>query len=51
MIDTHCHIDGEEFVEDIDAVIARARETGVQAIGVPGINLQSLDTVVIVCQR
>ena len=51
MIDTHCHIDGEEFVEDIDAVIARAREAGVQAIGVPGINLQSLDTVVSVCQR
>lgn len=51
MIDTHCHIDGEEFVEDIDEVIARAREAGVQAIGVPGINLQSLDTVVSVCQR
>ena len=51
MIDTHCHIDGEEFVEDIDAVITRAREAGVQAIGVPGINLQSLDTVVSVCQR
>ena len=51
MIDTHCHIDGEEFVEDIDEVIARAREAGVQAIGVPGINLQSLDTVVSVCKR
>ena len=51
MIDTHCHIDGEEFVEDIDEVIARAREAGVQAIGVPGINLQSLDTVISVCKR
>ena len=50
MIDTHCHIDGEEFVEDIDEVIARAREAGVQAIGVPGINLQSLDTVISVCR-
>ena len=51
MIDTHCHIDGEEFVEDIDEVIVRAREAGVQAIGVPGINLQSLDTVISVCKR
>lgn len=51
MIDTHCHIDGEEFVEDIDVVITRAREAGVQAIGVPGINLSSLDTVMAICQR
>jgi TatD DNase family protein len=51
MIDTHCHIDGEEFVEDVDEVIARAREAGVQAIGVPGINLQSQDTVISVCKR
>ena len=51
MIDTHCHIDGEEFRDDIDDVIVRAREAGVQAIGVPGINLQSLDTVIDVCSR
>ena len=35
MIDTHCHLDGEEFREDLEAVIARAREAGVVAIGVP----------------
>lgn len=51
MIDTHCHIDGEEFQEDLEAVITRAQEAGVEAIGVPGINLQSLDTVVDVCKR
>ena len=28
-IDTHCHIDGEEFDADRDAVLERARETGV----------------------
>jgi TatD DNase family protein len=50
-IDTHCHLDGEEFQDDLEAVIARAREAGVQAIGVPGINLQSLDTVISVCKR
>ncbi|MGE0461240.1 MAG: TatD family hydrolase [Vicinamibacterales bacterium] len=29
MIDSHCHIAGEEFAEDLDAVVARAREAGV----------------------
>lgn len=28
LIDTHCHLAGDEFVEDLDAVIARAREAG-----------------------
>ncbi len=51
MVDTHCHIDGEEFLEDLDEVIARARQAGVQAIGVPSINLESLDTVIAVCKR
>ena len=50
-VDTHCHLDGEEFREDLEAVITRAREEGVAAIGIPGINLQSLDTVIDVCHR
>ena len=28
LIDTHCHLAGDEFVEDLDAVIARAQEAG-----------------------
>lgn len=51
MIDTHCHLDDEEFREDLDAVVTRAREAGVTAIGVPGIDLSSCDTVMAVCQR
>ena len=50
-IDTHCHLDGEEFHEDLDAVVTRAREAGVTAIGVPGIDLKSCDTVLEVCRR
>ena len=50
-IDTHCHLDGEEFREDLDAVVARAREAGVAAIGVPGINLDSIRTVMDLCNR
>lgn len=51
MIDTHCHLDGEEFAEDLEAVIARAREAGVEAIGVPGIDLKSCKTVMELCRR
>src|SRR5690606_18516449 len=28
MVDSHCHLAGTEFAEDLDAVIARAREAG-----------------------
>ena len=51
MIDTHCHLDGEEFKEDLEQVIARAKEAGVEAIGVPGIDLKSCETVIEVCHR
>ena len=51
MIDTHCHLDGEEFKDDLEAVVTRAREAGVEAIGVPGIDLKSCDTVMALCER
>jgi TatD DNase family protein len=30
MIDSHCHLAGEEFAADLDAVVQRAREAGLQ---------------------
>ena len=51
MIDTHCHLDGEEFREDLEAVISRAREAGVVAIGVPGIDLKSCETIPALCSQ
>ena len=50
-IDTHCHLDGEEFADDLEAVVARAREAGVGAIGVPGIDQRSAETVMALCRR
>ena len=50
-IDTHCHLDGEEFRDDLEAVVTRAREAGVAAIGVPGINQDSCETVLELCRR
>ena len=51
MIDTHCHLDGEEFAQDLETVITRAREAGVEAVGVPGIDLKSCQTVLDLCHR
>ena len=50
-IDTHCHLDGEEFRDDLEAVVARAQEAGVGAIGIPGIDLASCDTVLAMGRR
>lgn len=50
-IDTHCHLDGEEFAEDRDAVVQRAREAGCRAIFLPAIDVKSCHTVLDVCMQ
>ncbi|MBO7538360.1 MAG: TatD family hydrolase [Prevotella sp.] len=50
-IDTHCHLDGEEFAADRDEVVARAREAGVAKVLVPAIDLQSCKTVMDTCRQ
>ena len=44
-IDTHAHLDVEEFAADRDDVLARARANGVRAIVCPGINADSSEAV------
>ena len=51
MIDTHCHIDEEAFSVDQEAVIARQKAEGVEAMIVPGVNVGSVSSVLDVCQR
>lgn len=41
LIDSHAHLDGEKFADDLDAVLARAREAGVVAILTIGVDLPS----------
>ena len=50
-IDTHCHLDGEEFSEDRDAVVQRAREAGCTKILLPAIDVKSCHTVLDVCAQ
>ena len=48
-IDTHCHLDGEEFTPDRDSVVQRAREAGCEKIFLPAIDLNSCRTVLDTC--
>ena len=50
-IDTHCHLDGEEFAADRDAVVQRAREAGCTAVFLPAIDVASCHTVLDVCRQ
>lgn len=51
IIDTHSHLDGPEFKEDLKEVIDRAKAVGVERILVPAINLDSMDNLMYVCQQ
>lgn len=50
-IDTHAHIDGEEFDADRAQVIQRAQEAGCQAIFLPAIDVASAQRIVALCQQ
>lgn len=51
MIDTHTHLDGEEFADDLPDVIARAKAAGVEKVFLPAIDLKSVETVLSVSHR
>lgn len=50
-IDTHAHLDGDEFAADREAVIERAREAGCAAIFLPAIDLPSSLRIQQLCQQ
>ena len=51
IIDTHTHLDGEEFREDLSEVIARAKEAGISKVFLPAIDLSSVESVMAVCRQ
>lgn len=51
IIDTHIHLDGEDFANDIDDVVLRAKDAGVTAMLLPAIDASTTDAVLNVSQR
>jgi TatD DNase family protein len=51
LIDTHCHIDAEEFDPDRDAVLTAARAAGVNHIVVPAVTQPTWDHLLDLCDR
>ena len=51
IIDTHAHLDADEFGADCDAIIARAIEVGVNRIITAGTSLASSEKVIVLAER
>ena len=51
MIDTHTHLDGEEFSIDRAATMQRAREAGVTRCLLPAIDLDSSRHILQICRE
>lgn len=51
LVDTHAHIQGSEFVDDLDAVIERALAAGVVQMVVPAVDLDSARASVALAER
>lgn len=51
LIDTHAHLDGEEFASDLADVVVRAKEAGIGKILVPNVSSETLPNVDEVCRR
>ena len=51
IIDTHAHLDTEDFKADLPEVIRRAHEAGVGKIFLPAVDLKSVDSVLAVCRQ
>lgn len=42
IIDTHCHLDSNSYMQDLDEVIKRAQQNGVKGILIPGADIKTL---------
>jgi TatD DNase family protein len=49
MIDTHCHLDFQEFDQDRDAVLQRCADNGINRVVVPAVSAASFTRTIDVC--
>lgn len=50
LIDTHCHLDDERYYDDIELVLANAKQKGVEKFIIPGADPQTLKRAVDLAQ-
>ena len=50
-IDTHAHLDGAEYDDDREQVMARAKEAGATKVLIPAIDVPSCHTVLDTCRQ
>lgn len=51
IIDTHAHIFADQFSEDIDDVVCRAKEAGIERILLPNVDVDSIPELHLVVQK
>lgn len=51
IVDTHCHLDDERYIDDFDDVMIRAKESGVERYIIPGADPKSLSRAVHLAEK
>lgn len=51
IVDTHVHLDNEKFIDDLDEVLNRAREGGVERFIIPGADPASLKKAILIAEN
>lgn len=51
LVDSHCHLDHQDFQDEVDAILLRARQAGVSAMLTIGTTLASFPRVLEIAQR
>ena len=51
IIDSHCHLDDERYNDDIDEVLSRAKEQGIEKFIIPGADPVTLKRAVELSER
>jgi len=51
IVDTHCHLDDERYRDDLERVLQRAKEKGVEKFIIPGADPKTLERAVEIAQK